>query len=414
MSRVLGIPIGREARESLENPSVPLSSPQAWSLLAGAIGTDSGVNVSEFTAMRSMAVWRCIHLIAGTVAQLPLRVFKGAPGDPVKTAVDKPWIDSPNPELTWFEYIETSLAHILLWGNSYWLPVLNNGGDMITQIWNMPPWAVSPTRKSSPGNGIPGAKVYNITVSGGLQLGDDKLIHIPGLGYDGIRGLSPIAHCRQGLGLGIAAEQYGARLFGSGSLMSGIVSTDQKMDEKQAETMKARWRDKVAGLQKSHEIIVMDAGLKWTPIGIPPEEAQFLQTRQFAVNEICRLYGVPPHLVMDVEKTTTWGSGIAEQSLGFLRYTLSQWLARYEQRITKRMCKPGEYAVFDTKKLLRGDMIARFAAWNVALASGWMTGNQVRAEEDLDNAGPALDVYAPIGGGGTIAPVPPGKEPKGE
>lgn len=402
-----------ERRDSLENPSIPLSSPQAWALIAGQVSTDSGVNISEFTVMRSMAVWRCIHLIAGAIAQCPLHLWQGERGDKVNRQVtDAPWLDQPNPEVTWYEFIETSLTHNLLWGNAYWLPVKNNAGNNIVQAWTLPPWSIFATRGASKENGVPGAKTYNVNIGNGLQLSDDQIVHIPGLGYDGIRGLSPIAHARQGLGVGIAAEQYGARLFGSGSLMSGIVSTDQRMTDDQADKMKARWKDKVAGLQKAHEIIVMDAGLKWTPIGIPPDDAQFLQTRQFAVEEICRLYGVPPHLAMLVEKTTTWGAGIAEQSLGFVRYTLSQWIGRYEGRITKRMCKPGTYAEFDTSVLLKGDQMARFAAYNAALVSGWVNKDEVRSWEGMkpipNGLGQVYNAPAPAGG------MPPGKEPKGE
>ncbi len=409
MARFIPIPLGNESRSGLDNPSIPLSSPQAWAILAGQISTDAGVNVSEFTAMRSMAVWRCIHLLAGTVAQLPLHVWQGRSGDPNRTEIFPTWVENPNPETTWMEFMETSMAHILLWGNAFWLPVRTNSGTNIAQLWPLPPWTVEAARRPSTTKGVPGVKIYNVNLGEGLTLRDGECVHVPGLGYDGIRGLSPIAHCRQGLGLGIAAEQYGARLFGSGSLMAGIVSTDQKMTPEQAETMKARWRDKVAGLQKSHEVIVMDSGMKWTPIGIPPDDAQFLQTRGFAVEEVCRLYGVPPHLAMYTEKTTTWGTGIAEQSLGFLRYTISQWLVRFEQRITKWLCEPGTYVEFDTDKLLRADEYDRFATYNLALRSGVLSRNEVRARENLSHVD-GLDDYAipdvPL-------PVPPGKPSKG-
>src|SRR5579859_2495214 len=273
--------LGRsEQRSSLENPSIPLASPQAWALIAGQVSTDSGVNISEFTAMRAAAVWRFVSLISGSIAECPINVWKGTRGDKVnRDAIDQPWIDNPNPEVTWYEFLETSIVHDLLWGNAYWLPVKNNAGTAVVQMWTLPPWQTFVTRGPTSRAGIPAPKVYHLAQGQGIDLSDDDVVHFPGIGYDGIRGLSPIAHARQTIGLGVAAEQYGARLFGSGSLMSGIVSTDQKMTTEQAETMKARWRDKVAGLQKAHEVIVMDAGLKWTPIGIPPDDAQFLQTR---------------------------------------------------------------------------------------------------------------------------------------
>ncbi len=393
-----------EKRDSLENPSIPLASPQAWALLAGQVSTDSGVNISEFTAMRAAAVWRCVHLIAGSMAECPINLWEGKRGDKVnRKAIDAPWIDDPNPEVTWYEFIETSMVHDLLWGNAYWLPVYTNAGDKVAQMGTLPPWQTFASRNTSNQRGIPGEKVYHLANGEGLNFSDKQVVHFPGIGYDGIRGLSPIAHARQTIGLGVAAEQYGARLFGSGSLMSGIVSTDQKMTPEQAETMKARWRDKVAGLQKAHEVIVMDAGLKWTPIGIPPDDAQFLQTRAFAVEEICRLYGVPPHLVMQLDKTSSWGRGIAEQSLSFVRYTMQGWFERYAQRISKRICSTNQYAEFDISPLIQGDQVARYASYSVAINSHWLSPNEVRAREGLprvDTAtfpgtdGLGLDSYA--------------------
>ena len=378
-----------ERRDSLENPAIPLASPQAWALIAGQVSTDSGVNISEFTAMRAVAVWRCIQLIAGSMAECPINIWEGKKGDKVdRKAVDAEWIDNPNPEVTWYEYIETSMVHELLWGNAYWLPVWTNAGDRIAQMWTLPPWQTFVTRTTPNQRGIPGAKTYHLAVNEGIDLSDQQVVHFPGLGYDGIRGLSPIAHARQTIGLGVAAEQYGARLFGSGSLMSGIVSTDQKMTPEQAETMKARWRDKVAGLQKAHEVIVMDAGLKWTPIGIPPDDAQFLQTRAFAVEEICRLYGVPPHLVMQLDKTSSWGRGIAEQSLSFVRFTMQGWFERYAQRISKRICGPNQYAEFDITPLIQGDQIARYTAYNAAIGAHWLSPNEVRGMEGYPQVTP--------------------------
>lgn len=354
--------------------------------------------------MRAAAVWRCLHLIAGSMAECPINLWEGKRGDKVdRKAVDAEWLDNPNPEVTWYEYIETSMVHDLLWGNAYWLPVYTNAGDRIAQLWTLPPWQTYVSRTTPNQRGIPGEKVYHLAVNQGIDLTDKQVVHFPGIGYDGIRGLSPISHARQTIGLGVAAEQYGARLFGSGSLMSGIVSTDQKMTPEQAETMKARWRDKVAGLQKAHEVIVMDAGLKWTPIGIPPDDAQFLQTRAFAVEEICRLYGVPPHLVMQLDKTSSWGRGIAEQSLSFVRYTMQGWFERYAQRITKRLLPANQYAEFDISPLIQGDQVARYSSYATAINSHWLSPNEARGREGMPRVertafagtdGLGLDSYA--------------------
>lgn len=401
-----------ERRTSLENPGVPLSSPQAWAILAGEVSTDSGVNLSEFTTMRIAAVWRCVELIAGTVAQCPLRAWRGVRGDSDRKAVEVQVFEEPNPQTTPYEFVETTVTHELLWGNGYWLPIGTNAGDGIAQLWTLNPWSVTPSRKPTSDKGVPGDKVYQINVGSGLQLGDDQVVHLPGIGYDGIRGLSRIAHARQSLGLSVAAEQFGARLFGSGSLMAGFLSTERSLSEDEAKTIKARWRDRITGLAKAHEVAVLDAGMKWTPIGIPPEDAQFLQTRQFAVEEVCRWFGVPPHLAMLVDKTTSWGAGISEQSLGLHRYTLSHYFERVQQRATQFLLPSGVYAEFDTSRLLRGDQVARYAAYGLAITYGWLSQNEVRAMEQLPRVD-GLDDYAtpPV----DTPPVVPmgGKSPKG-
>lgn len=404
-----------ERRDSLENPGIPLSSPQAWALIAGEIGTNSGVNISEFTALRTMAVWRCIALISGTIAQMPLHAWQGRRGDSNRKAIEFPLFEDPNPEISIFELIETSLVHDLLWGNGYWLKIGNNAGDGVAQVWSLPPWSTFVTRDDTQRNGVPGQKVYRVNVGNGLKLTDADVVHFPGLGYDGIRGLSPIAHAREGLGLGVASEQYAAKLFGNGSLMGGMITTDKDLTDDQAETIKARWRQRMTGINKAHEVAVMDSGAKFTPLTIPPEDAQFLQSRQFSVEETCRLYGVPPHLAMMVDKTTSWGAGIAEQSVGFHRYTLTHWTGRYENRLTKFLLPKGVYAEFDSSQMLKGDTAARYAAYAVARATGWLNGSEIRKFENLPPINdPALDAYGPVVITPPALPGGGGKDPKGD
>jgi HK97 family phage portal protein len=193
--------------------------------------------------------------------------------------------------------------------------------------------------------------------------------------------------------------------------MGGILTTDQSLTEDQARALKTRWQEKMTGVSKAHEVAVLDQNIKFQQLTIPPEDAQFLESRQFSVEEVCRLFGVPPYLAMQVDKTTSWGAGIAEQSLGFHRYTISSWTDRYERRIDKHLLPPGFYCEFDASQLLRGDMAARFGAYAVGMSAGFLNGNTVRGWEGLPpEAG--LDEYKPIPDTPPAMP-PAGKDPKG-
>jgi HK97 family phage portal protein len=385
---------GTESRASLNNPSVPLSSDSIVAILGTGFTTDSGVNVGETNAMRFTAVYRAVQVIAGTIAGLPLNVFEDTPDTIDRTRVPVQVLQQPYPDLTSYEFWELILTHLLLWGNAFCLKVYNELGDQVVRLMPLLPFDVQPMRQLLPNGTAYGPKVYAMSTRvGGGYLTDEEILHFPGLGYDGIKGLSPIAMCRQSIGLGIAAEEAAARLYGSGSLLGGVLQTEQRLEQPQADAIKLRWRERVAGLARAHEIAVLDAGLKFVPVSIPPEQAQFLQSRQFQLGEVARIYGVPPHLLMDLDKTSSWGQGVAEQSLGFIRYTLSFWLKRLEGRLNFGVLPANQHAEFDFQGLLRGDTAARYAAYNAALAGGWMNANEVRAAEGLAKGPAELDAF---------------------
>ncbi len=415
-----------ERRSTLNNPVVPLSSDGILSVLGTGMTTDAGVNVSEMTALRLSVVWRCVTLIAQAIAAMPLRAYRpqlDAEGNIIARSLTPcPILEQPHPEFTPFDFWEMVFTHLLLWGNAFILKV-PDGLGRTTRLLPIPPWKVS-VRRASGGTVLqPGEKQYFILEPSGAKtslpyLTDEEVLHIPGFGYDGVRGLSPIAHIRQGIGLGIAAEEFGARLFGSGSLIGGVLQSDKEIDQTRANELKASWRERITGLARAHEIAVLDSGLKFVPIALPPEDSQFLQSREFTVTDIARFYGVPVHLVNDVDKSTSWGAGIAEQSLGFVRYTLQSWMTRGEQRVTLGgILLPGLVAAFDPSDLLRGDTAARFAAYSVALSGRWITRNEVRGKEGLPPGPAELDEFDPPPGPAvTITPAPlpfQGKEPKG-
>ena len=370
--------LDRVLNVSIENPSMPISSSNILEFIGGDYKTHSGTRVTEEKSLGLTAVWRSVNLIAGSAASLPLHAYKTADNggrQVLSDGVAARLLDSPHPDLTPFEFWEMVFAHIALWGNAY-LRVLRNELGQVKELWPIHPARVKTGRSSETG-----VKLYSLDGSQD-PLYDDQILHIPGFGYDGVCGVSPIRAARQGLGLALAAEEYGAKLFGNGSLATGILQTEQRLTQQQADALHARWKAKRSGLGGAHETIVLDSGARFEQLSIPPEDAQFLETRQFQVTEIARLFGIPPHMLAQTEKSTSWGTGIEQQSLGFVVYTLRPWLTRVEQRVTK-ILKPGPvYAKFAVEGLLRGDAASRLTFYKGMWEIGAFDTNEIRELED--------------------------------
>ena len=400
---------GDETR-SLENPSYPLTSSALIDIFT-APNTHSGVIVNERTAQRVTAVYRAWSLIAGTIGSLPLQTFTGDPPG------GQPWIGDQANLLripggrdpvtgiaypgtpTAMVFYETVVVHLLSWGNAYIVKIpVEVGGTRVVALDLLAPDHVEPrwTRRSASN---PSGKIFLVTdpLTGEVMAATpNDVIHIRALGHDLLQGISPIGAARQALGLSVAAEEYGARLFGSGNLMAGILQTDQRLDDVQATRLKERWKAKLQGLATAHDVAVLDLGAKWQPIGIPPQDSQFIQSREFAVTEVARLYGIPPHLLAQVDRTTSWGSGIQEQGISFNIYTLRVWAARVEQTLSNELLPRGVNCRFNVSELLRGDMKQEIDAHQVAILSGQETPNEARAGRGL----PPID-----GGDVTYLPV---------
>lgn len=360
-------------------PTGPISAGgSAWDLLAGR--TDAGKSVSESSSLQVAAVWRAVNLIAGTSSSLPLKTYVDGTRERAEPSV----IDNPHPDLTPFELFETLWFNLLLWGNSYQQKIRDPRGKIV-ELW---PLAASQMQvgRVDPSEDFPGGKIFKLIDGKGEThvLSSRDVFHVPGPGYDGICGVSPIRLASQGIGLSLAAEEYGARLFGSGSLMAGILQTEQRLDDDQAARLKQRWRANVSGLRRSHEIVVLGSGAKFQPVSMPNTDAQFLESRKFQVSEIARWFGIPPHLLFDLEKTSSWGNGIEHQSIGFVVYTLRPWLTRIEQRVTKELAPAGAYAEFTVEGLLRGDSQSRAEFYRTMVEIRAMNPNEVRARENLE------------------------------
>ena len=366
---------------SVENPAKPLTDASLIEMFGGT-PTHSGVTVNEKTALNLIAVYRCVELIAGTCAALPLKAYRTG----TKERIQAPVLDDPHPELTSFEVWEIGFASLLLWGNAYFRK-LRDGTGRIRYLWPLHPSRVEP-ELVGPTETNPGGKVFKIKDRNGAdqEYTPFEILHIPGLGYDGRKGLSRIQLAKQGLGLGLAAEEYAARFFGSGSMFSGILTTDARLEEGAAKALKQRWKEKVGGLARAHDIAVLDSGAKFQPVSIPPEDAELLATRNYTTTEIARLFGLPPHAIGDVEKSTSWGTGIEQQTIGMVQFTLQpSYLRRVERRLTKEVLfNPNVYAEYTVEGLLRGDSKSRAAFYQTMRAIKAMTANEVRIRENLE------------------------------
>jgi HK97 family phage portal protein len=395
----------QETRSSAENPSYPLTSSVLLELFSGA-RTDSGVVINERNAPRVIAVYRAHALLGGTVGSLPLRAFTGeAPGGARWNGREAQLLANPggiddrgNPlpgVSTAIVFYETLVIHLLSWGNAYIVKIRDALGrvsalDLLMPCDVMPRWT-----DRTPEN--PSGKEFWVIQNGIIHIATPKdVIHVRAMGQSLLQGISPIGAARQALGLSVAAEEYGARLFGSGNLMSGIVTTDQRLRQGDAEKLRDRWREKMSGLSNAYDVTVMDAGARFQPISIPPEDSQFIQTREFAVTEIARLYGIPPHMLGQVTTSTSWGTGIEQQSIGFNVYTLRPWVTRIEQSLSNELLPARVNCRFNVNELLRGDSQAEITAHQAAILSGQEKVNEARAARGLPPVPGGDEIMFPI------------------
>ncbi|MEU7376546.1 phage portal protein [Streptomyces albidoflavus] len=372
-----------ERRASVENPKVPLTSESLLSLLGGSPGV-SGVAVTETSSLRMPAVWRAVSVIANVSAALPLHTYVAGTKDRATVAL----LDDPHPELTRFELWRLLYVHRLLWGNAY-AQKIRNGAGVVVQLWPVRPDRVKVDREPSTEDN-PGGKVFWVKDDQGrrVRLTSREILHLPALGYDGVTGCSPVRAAAEGIGLGIAAEKAAAELYGSGNMISGILQTEQRLTREQAASLKAAWSAKLSG-GSALDIGVLDSGASFQPVTMPYKDSQFLESRQFQVTEVSRMFGVPPFLLMSTEKSTSWGTGLEQQAQGFVTWDLAPtWLTPTEQRVTKELLDPTrQYAKYQLGGLLRGDSSARATFYRAMRDTGAFSADDIRDLEDLTPLG---------------------------
>ena len=394
----------------------------AYSFFFGS--SSAGKRVNERSAMQMTAVYSCVRILAEAVAGLPLHLYRYKEDGGKEKGIDHPLYlllhDEPNPEMSSFVFRETLMTHLLLWGNAY-AQIIRNGKGEVIALYPLMPNRMVVDRDTK------GRLYYQYTTSTEdaptmkgvtVNLPPSDVLHIPGLGFDGLVGYSPIAMAKNAIGMAIACEEYGAKFFANGAAPGGVLEHPGTIKDPQR--VRESWQSTFGGSGNSNKIAVLEEGMKYTPIGISPEQAQFLETRKFQINEIARIFRVPPHMVGDLEKSSF--SNIEQQSLEFVKYTLEPWLVRWEQSIQRILLSPEEkksyFAKFNVEGLLRGDYASRMTGYATARQNGWMSANDIRELENMDRipAEDGGDLYLingnmlPLGNAGAFADTQPGKE----
>lgn len=359
-------------------------------------GSSAGKNVNERSAMQMTAVYSCVRILAEAVAGLPLHLYRYKEDGGKERAIDNNLYhllhDEPNKEMSSFIFRETLMTHLLLWGNAY-AQIIRNGKGEVVALYPLMPNKMQVdrdengelyyiyTRSSDEAKTMEGVTVY---------LTPRDVLHIPGLGFDGLVGYSPIAMAKNAIGLAIATEEYGAKFFANGAAPSGVLEHPGTI--KDLSRLRENWNSTFGGSANSGKVAVLEEGMKYTPISISPEQAQFLETRKFQIDEIARIFRVPPHMVGDLEKSSF--SNIEQQSLEFVKYTLDPWVIRWEQSLSRALLNEDEkrkyFFKFNLEGLLRGDYESRMSGYAVARQNGWMSANDIRELENMDKI-PAED-----------------------
>jgi HK97 family phage portal protein len=370
---------------NIERPTIPLTGA---ALLAafGATPTASGRFVAPSTALQISAVYSCVNVIAETIATLPVHVYRRLPAGrelvtdhPVAVRLDQ----GPNDEMSTVDWLEALVGHVLLWGNGY-NDVRRSPLDGSLQSIEL----LRPDR-TNPVHNARNALVYESTDDQGqpVRRRADRVAHIRGLSFDGLRGYSPIKLARESLGIAKATEEYGARFFANDSRPGGVLQMDGTLSEEGIKRLKTSWETAHSGLTgNAHRVAVLENGLKWQSIGMPNDDAQWLETRKFTRSEIAGMYRVPAHLINDLDRATF--SNVEHLGQEFATLCISPWCVRIENAFNRSLFTESErgrlFVKFNLGGLVRGDIKSRYAAYAVGRQNGWLTANEIRELEDLN------------------------------
>jgi HK97 family phage portal protein len=353
--------------------------------------TTSGKVVNERTALTTTAVYACVRILSEAIASLPLHVYSYKEGGGKNLEYDHPLYhllhDQPNEEMTSFIFREVLMSHILIYGNAY-AQIVRDGNGKVLGLYPLLPDCMDIER------GEDGKLYYiytkqsdenpNMKESGQFILKYEDVLHIPGLSFDGLKGFSPIAVAKGAVGIMLAADEYGGSFFKNGATPGGVLEHPGVL--KNPDKVRESWNSVYQGSGNAHRVAVLEEGMHFNPISLKPDEMQFLETRKFQLDEIARLYRIPPHMIGDLEHATF--SNIENQSLEFVKYTLDPWVVRWEQALQKALLLPSEKGKYIIKLnvdgLLRGDYASRMQGYATGRQNGWLSANDIRELEDMN------------------------------
>ncbi len=387
----------------MEKRSATLANPDKFLLgFFGGRPTESGSMVSEQNALSLTTVWACVNVVAEALAKLPLNLYRHLSNGDHELVTDLPVAAlvaaAPNDEMSTAAWKSTTMGWVLTWGNGY-AEIERNGAGLPIALHPLAPNRIIPRRRQrNPVTGRDEWRIEYYVTRTALQspylleqqtlTGDpidrDDMLHFAGLGFDGIVGYSPVAMAREAIGLGLSAQAYGARFFGNSGVPSGILKSAKTV--KDPKKLREQW-DLVHSGPGQRRTAVLEDGVEYQQIGIPPEDSQFLQTRLFQRTEICGIYRVPPHKVGELTRSTN--NNIEHQEMEFVNDCLMGWLVRFEQEcgrklLTLEQLRAGYFFSFDVDQILRGDMGARYAAYATGRQWGYLSADDVRRREKMN------------------------------
>lgn len=346
-------------------------------------GSDAGKAVVPETSIRVPVVYACVRVIAETIASLPLGVYENVSATGTEKALSHPLYrilhDEPNSEMTSYQFREALMTNLLLWGNAY-CQIIRNGRGKVAALYPLVSKNMNVDRDEN------GRLYYEYTTTNGtiVRLRPEDILHVPGLGFDGIIGYSPIAMAKNAVGLSIAAEEYGSKVFSNGATPSGVLTHPNTVRD--PKRLRESWQAAYGGSSNAGRVAILEEGMTFSRISMPNNEAQFLETRQFQLTEICRIFRVPPHMVGDLSRATF--SNIEHQSIDFAVHTIRPWCVRIEQAMNRVLFsereKPKYYTQFNLDGLMRGDYKSRMEGYAIGRQNGWLSANDIRSLENMN------------------------------
>lgn len=340
----------------------------------GTFGQSSaGVPVTERSSLQLSAVWACVTLIADTIAMLPVDIYRGR-GVSRVPVVAPAFFEEPFPDMLWMDWMLRAMTSLLMRGNFYGLITERDHMQRPTAILPVHPDMVYVWRSN-----LTGGVTYRIM---GDTYNPFDIFHVKGFTLPGaVQGLAVLEYARHAVGGGLAVQEFGARTFSEGTMPSGVIQSPNPMDPVAAATLLQTWEK--GHNMRSRRPAVLSGGMEWKPISIQPNEAQFIQTREFSVVDVARFFRTPPHMIQAVDRTTSWGKGIEEQVFGFVTFTCLPWIKRFEAPLSRWVLPSPQYAKYNVSALLRGRLLERYQAYLMGRNGGWLTPNEVREKEDM-------------------------------